>query len=434
MRMRKLGKGQSVVFCVSQEIQAKISAMKREETTDQMSVADVLMWSTSETSLETRRSMPLWAVQGERFVRHVKIWQDMKKREKTVLTKAGAQKLLEEEAHSLDHRCRPRKTDEAPSLLAESTDLDMQLIVERCREFDNLQFTTGALQEEQERELAPEVERQRQVQRTQPAKPIDHVLHDDVVAFALRGELTQNSKAYTPAFESLDETSAASEMPPRQLCGERKLLATFDFSTTVEKTERTFSADSFRRHVNWVITKRATGTSHIVEYIMVVSEYEANLLLPRMKTNSLTALHKYKAKVNAGYDALDELRLFTWPPQPKQSKLVVPRSLRIQLNLFAGQLYIDSYDDYLEICKFLGIWPEISSQEMHDQGWKFGGDGFVLSDPQGNIGGSSGLSKSPVPFFKILMSKIRRNGEGTSKTDMGRLLEGAHFEAADWED
>lgn len=291
-------------------------------------VADVLLWSISETSSETRRSMPLWAVQGERFVRHAKIWQDMKKREKTVLTKAGAQKLLEEEAHSLEHRYRPRKTDEAPSQLAEPTDLDTQRIVERCREFDNLQFTTGALQEEQERELAPEVERQRQVQRTQPANPIDHVLHDDVVAFALRGELTQNSKAYTPAFESLDETSAAREMPPRQLCGVRKLLATFDFATTVEKTGRTFSADSFRRQVNWVITKRATGTSHIVEYILIISEYEANLLLPRMKTNSLPALHKYKAKVNAGYEALGELRLFTWPPQPKQSKLVVPRSLR----------------------------------------------------------------------------------------------------------
>lgn len=433
MRMRKLGKGQSVVFCVSQEIQAKIQATGFKRAVKEMTVADVLLWSISETSFETRRSMPLWAVQGERFVRHDKIWQSMKKKEKTTLTRNGAKMLLEEETHSLEHRYLPRKANEHSNHLSDGADLDMKRITERCHEFDDLNFNAGTLQEEQEREVAAEIEQQRQVQRAQPAKPVDHILHKDVVAFALQGYLTEDSQAYMPAFESLQETSAAQEISLRELRGKYKLLVTLDFATTVQKTGRAFSADSFKRQVHWVIAKRSNTSSPLVECIMIVSEYEANLLLPRMKSNGTTTLHKYKALTNAGHRPLDGLHLFTSAP-PNQAKPVVPRSLRIQLNLFAGQLYINNYDDYLEICRFLGFWPGALSQEMHDQGWKISGDGFILSDAVGVVGGTSGLSRSPVAFFKTLMSKIRRNGEGISKTDMGRLLDGKQFKKEDWED
>ena len=66
-RTRKLGKGQSVVFCVSEEIQTKIKAARRHSSGSAITVFDVLFWSISEIYNEIRRSMPLWATQAERF-------------------------------------------------------------------------------------------------------------------------------------------------------------------------------------------------------------------------------------------------------------------------------------------------------------------------------------------------------------------------------
>jgi hypothetical protein len=163
---------------------------------------------------------------------------------------------------------------------------------------------------------------------------------------------------------------------------------------------------------------------------MIVSDYEANLLLPRMKT-SPTTLHKYKARCNSGYKPLDKLDLFTVSANATPPS--IPRALSAQLSLFAGQLYITTYDDYLEICQFLGLSARILSRNMEKQGWRVGNDGFIVKDSQGRIGGTSGLTKSPMNFFKVFMTRVRRNGDGISKTDMGRLLEGQAFHEADWQ-
>lgn len=59
MRMRKLGKGQSVVFCVPQEMNTKILALKADAGDSNIDVYDILCWVVSETFNDIRRSMPL---------------------------------------------------------------------------------------------------------------------------------------------------------------------------------------------------------------------------------------------------------------------------------------------------------------------------------------------------------------------------------------
>lgn len=67
MRMRKLGKGQSVVFCVPEEIETKILTCTFKPDNASIDVLDVLSWAISETCVDVSRSMPLWAAQGKRF-------------------------------------------------------------------------------------------------------------------------------------------------------------------------------------------------------------------------------------------------------------------------------------------------------------------------------------------------------------------------------
>lgn len=67
MRLRKLGHGQTVVFCVPEDIAAKIPRMVRKPT-DGITTLDVLQWSIFETFTDTCKLLPLCAVQDQRFV------------------------------------------------------------------------------------------------------------------------------------------------------------------------------------------------------------------------------------------------------------------------------------------------------------------------------------------------------------------------------
>ncbi|KAJ0123975.1 hypothetical protein J7T55_012448 [Diaporthe amygdali] len=400
--------------------------------TSDITVADVIFWSISETHLEIRRSMPLWAVQGERFCLQDKLWQQIRRNGRTLLSKEHAETFQEKEAQSLDDRFRPRQAHGQPLHVANASDADLRLIAERCRQFDELNFNSSTLQEEQERELSPEIEQERQIQRAPAAEPKPHRLHKDVWKFAIDGVFIRGSTAYMPAFEALENSSAASDFPVRQMAGEGSLLVTADFAKTIKPSNRSsYLSDAFQRPVQWVLTSRAKGTA-TVDRIIIISPYEANLLYKPMEGSTAATLHVFKPRCNSGYAPMDRLDFHTITAQLGSS--IVPRGLAIQLCLFSGQLYISSYEDYNEICSFLGLSKEALTQEMGEHGWKVAADGFILSDEQGRAGGGSGPYESPVGFFKILMSKIRRNGDGIMKTHMGSLLDGKIFQASEFEE
>lgn len=200
---------------------------------------------------------------------------------------------------------------------------------------------------------------------------------------------------------------------------------------TIVKAGRLADTDLFQRPVQWLLTRSDKETREI-DLVMLISPYEADQLLPTL-VSPLITLHMYKPRCNAGFSPLDKLELFTVSAAVGYGPPVLPRPLSVQLGLFAGQLYISSYEDYLEICKFLGLSTKLMSKEMEDDGWDIGTDGFILRDGKGRVGGSSGLKKSPTNFLKVLLSKIRRNGDGIAKTDMGRLLEGQVFQKLYWQ-
>lgn len=59
MRMRKLGHGQSVVFCVPQEIKTKIRKLLPEDNNDDgIQVSDILIWSIRVGGMERPRRRP----------------------------------------------------------------------------------------------------------------------------------------------------------------------------------------------------------------------------------------------------------------------------------------------------------------------------------------------------------------------------------------
>jgi hypothetical protein len=422
MRLRKLGQGQSICFILPEEIRTKIHERNGKPAGTPIDSQDVLAWAIGETWSDLKRSLPLWAVQGNRFEKHKHL---LLKGANT--TKDQAKGFLEDEAASLETRYKPRAPDDDGSSHLKDWDMSNKAvsdIVSRCRDFEAMGFSSAALSEEQEQELAPEIEEQRQVERPPRLKAHPHTVHADLKHLINTGEVVIGSKAWGPAFQKLHTTSAGkltnlSSFPD-------DLLVTVDFMNTVQippgSTPASFISDSYQRLPQFVISVPNSGPLGTIKNLIIISNHEANQLLPLLRQSGKVTLHLFAPRSNASYPSIDRLMLHnvgrTFSPDS------VPRSLTMQLNLFAGSLYLRSLEEYTELCDHLGL-----LKGKAEDGQQVYADGFI--DPPAGIWG---LKQSPVPFLRALLMKIRREGEGVEKTHMGKVLSGIRLEESDFDE
>lgn len=292
--------------------------------------------------------------------------------------------------------------------------------------YEGLEISSRDLQEEQERELAPEIEQERQLERPAPADPAAHNLHPDVIAFVKSGKLnrSENNDAFMLAFDVYRKTSAAEYMKLDSF--PRALLATKDFVTTVNNTKMPGSCmDTYLRSAQWVLTDRQKDGG--VRTMVIISPYEANKLIETIRTSEHAVLRLFAPRINLGFFPLDHLALYTIPSPVHQ---MIPTRLVIELMLFAGQPYFASFEQYVEVCKFLCLAHEAAAENLAVRS-----DGFI--DPASHRSERDPdtiLKESPVKFLKVLMTRVRRACEGIEKTHLGKLLEGAVPTEEDFEE
>ncbi|RAQ74287.1 hypothetical protein COH20_008805 [Aspergillus flavus] len=350
----RLAQGQSVVFCVPDEIRKKITT--RASDNGNIEVSDVLFWAISETWQNMKGNIPLWATQGLRFLRHERLWNEIRTQDDTLLSSNHVRRFLEDEALSLEQRYRPRANqDGLADFIHSDQSQAASLIATRCREFGSVSYHSAKMDEEQEREVAAEAEREQQVQRPPKARPKKHEIHEDMKKLVSTGVIAEGSTAFLPAFRSLDKTSAARHPGVDQFPG--KLLVTRDYAQTVEPIDiLSFSPDFFQRPVQWVLTSRHGSNSidhkPTVNRMVIISPYEAQELYPSIKDSKHVTLHLCVPRSNLGLKPLDKLDLYNVSGEVT-SALRIPRSFIIELNLFVGKLYLSSYEEYVEVCDFL---------------------------------------------------------------------------------
>ncbi|KAK1086572.1 hypothetical protein LTR33_001498 [Friedmanniomyces endolithicus] len=121
------------------------------------------------------------------------------------------------------------------------------------------------------------------------------------------------------------------------------LLATIDSARTIEtsKSGPTAHTDAHQRPVQWVPTAIRDRS---IAHMLVISPFEAQELYSRVHTSDTVALHLYAPRCNSDFRSLDRLDFYTFSRQVAAS-MIHPR-LVVQLNLFAGQLYISDYEDF----------------------------------------------------------------------------------------
>jgi len=166
-----------------------------------------------------------------------------------------------------------------------------------------------------------------------------------VKRFIHQGVLDRCSDAFQPAFELFGNTSASEcleiETWPAHL------LVTADFARTVHASKNQ-RLDSFLRPVHWV----ASGKNRNALDCVVLSPYEAHELLPSIRQYNNVTLHVCSPHVSISVRTLEDLSFCAIPAVPK----CWPHPpFVMQLNLFAGQLYLKSYEEYLSVCRFLGL-------------------------------------------------------------------------------
>jgi hypothetical protein len=415
MRMRKLGQGQSVVFLVPQDVGTLIKEQRPHG--QEITTAEVIEWAISETFIANRRSMPLWKVQGQRYLRHRRVW-------KAGLQGTNAGKLLEKECQEIELRYRPHFVDQSALDACQeiASDPDSFKLEERCRQFGQTNLELTGLQEEQERELAPEIEQEVERQRPPSMKAAAHELHQDVITFAKTGRLSPSATAYMAAFMSLVDTSPAQHFSLAQL-GASPVKATRDFMRTVRQPSGgTFVSDLFLRSVHWLLVA-TTADGSDVSAIMIISPYEANKLRPHMKDYA-TRLCVYAPRCNQGYRPMDSLE-FERVPTDAPSATISLHLVAI-LNALAGQLYFSTYDHYKAFGAAFGLSTQLITTSMEQAGYRVDGQGYILSDEYGRRGGAWGPVDSAVRFLKDF-TLIRNGGRAFIRTHLGEVLDGRTF-------
>ena len=380
----------------------------------------MLQWSVSETCIHTRKCIPLWATQGIRYQRRHIAWADSSIGGGKGTALEMANSLLEVEAQSLEDRYSlGERRSEEHLLLHNGHDgplskrkTQLEAIWAKCQEFQLTSFNNATLREEQERELSPENEQERQVERPVALTPYNHSVHRDVKCFVHQGVLDRDSDGFQPAFELFSSTSAMGYLEVQAWPAD--LLVTTDFARTVHASGK-HDLDLFLRPVHWIVSGKNRNPVDCV----VLSPFEAHALLPSIRQHKVVTLHVYSSRVSMSVHTLEDLSFCAIPAVPRYSP---NPPFAMLLNLFAGQLYLKSYEEYLSVCRFLGL-----ASRPPDEQIQVACDGFI--SPTSRPGFDAIMERdcpftiSPVEFLRVLMA-LRRKGQSFQKSHLGRILHG----------
>ncbi|KAH9170112.1 hypothetical protein EDB89DRAFT_2114928 [Lactarius sanguifluus] len=410
MRMRQLGKGQSGE--VDRRIRSLIPkgqepdfkrfvglSPRGQESGNGVRVIDILRWAMHETCWDVGHHLPHWAQQG---VDHHRRFSAYKQYDSTGDLGVLRNSWLQRESRTLEEMYEPAPNAQVAGLSPEINGIPS--LRERLERLGVTQLTDVRLAEEQEREVNHEVERECHVEPPPRVHPAKHIIHDDLRKFVRTGSLPKHSRYIISLFsqtgidKALDSTTEWSPSP----------LATTDFTITTQCSSIAHLTD-YLRPVNWVLTS-GSGKNSIT---IIISPHEANELLPTIRKSRKVRLHVYAPRVTASMRSFSDLAFYTIP-STRAGEWTAPAHLRIELNLFAGQLYFDSREQYQRVCELLAL------HMAHPGAKHVEVDGFV--PPAHRTGKSSPFSVTAISMFKTLTG-LRRKGMGFGGTDLGRVLD-----------
>lgn len=298
----------------------------------------------------------------------------------------------------------------------ESTDPTMQHLVAEYESMNKTRLEDCTVDNEQERELAHEIERQRQVERPKAAKACKHNVSKGLahyIEIGTKGAFDRSAVKY--AFTIFTDTSAREVMVKQNVKGIdfANLYVSHDYPRTVTFTEKGSAVDDYLRPVNWVLS----SSEH--DNLLIISQHEADELMVDIRKSTKVRLHTFAPRLNKAMVSFSDMNFYTIGATSGGCSCS-DAAVR-NLNLFAGSLYLETPAIYDSLRCFLGL----VSQSRRAGNFAVNSDGYV--DPE--IREAAGWPEtcpfvgSPLPFLKEVCS-LRRGGKAFAQTHMGHIFEG----------
>lgn len=411
------------MFLVNEEVEMKIRASAGYGADKDITVADIIRSVIQETWVDNRRSVRLWEAQGRRAAKAKELWAQAGI-DLSTMTSGLAEKFVEDDAKTLKSRYHPTIDDDNEAN-EESTDPFIEKINDHCRTFgvnpldyDDFGDDYEREQDKQrEQQLAPEIEQESSTERPPPATPIIHKKHRDVTNFINTGRASPRIEGFKWAFEVFRNPELHKFIPEKTKSG--GLLVTRDFGRSIAMATEDGFSDDYQKPVRWVLTGGPEKQPDL--HMIVISAFEANVFMDQIKASPFVCLHIYAPRQNETFQPLDNLQLYT--VTGRQTQVIVPDSLRTELNLFAGQLYFKNYKQYLDVHKFLNMAPP--SWKNAPPGAEIKPDRFMeVIFEEAYQGPAPRFKTSPVKGMRHLMTCVRGDSRAIEKTHMGKLLDG----------
>ncbi|KAK8146801.1 hypothetical protein G3M48_002566 [Beauveria asiatica] len=396
MRMRNLGNGQTLVFYVSFEVENSIRSLLHLSEEQSLTIDYIIQWSILQTQSSITRQIPNWAKQGRRHGEQAEAWGSVFSIKHPTATKyEGIQELFVRKGYGIS------------------------------------KSSSGGIDETCEREVAPEIEDEKQV--SQPPKPaaMESFHNKALEKFIETGEIDDELPRLEWAFQSLDRTTLGNML--NKLKFPRTLRVTKDFAQAVDTDDPT---DAYQHHVAYVLhIKPALARHGDPPAVIIITQSDLENNWSAIEKSKMVDLHLYNAKVTPQAAR----RVHYIYPLNIACSYTHPTTTRIALDLFAGQLYFGSYHEYIEVSSFLGLAYFDNAKEM---GIEADLDGFIPSHERHKIPAWhrhanqywDTFDVSPVPFLKRFLGVVRSHGAGIEHTHIGRILDGERLGSKDFPD
>ncbi|KAJ7751933.1 hypothetical protein DFH07DRAFT_524387 [Mycena maculata] len=412
MRLRQLGQGQSVMFFAPTEVDRNIRSNSNLPVDALISSLDIIQWVMLQTISDIDHSVAHWAKQGVGFKKRHAAWSRFSEEDSASSVEGLRSTWVEQESRTLQEMY-----DFGPSATRRHQVFDIPDMAERLCNLGFSHIADASNDEEQEREVAHEVERERQVERPPPAIPATHKMDQSVLQLVKTGVVQHNSQAFVSPFSMFAAFG-------RNGAWSARLLATPDFIDTIKAIGH---PKDYIRPVTWILS-----TSHGKGYLILISPWEANELLPLIRNNPYVHLHQYAPRTMASMRSFEDLLFYTIPTSRSVPAWRWSTNEIAQLNIFAGQLYLKDFHEYKRLCTILGLYVD---DEVSGDGSpvKYESDGFVKpAHRRGAMVEDCLFAESPLSAIKDLVG-WRRKGLNYMPTHMGRLLHAGLLQEGDFE-